>query len=81
MCLSEHYWCNLLIKETTDSIHLTSSFPKKEIKNIFENSPSKEVLCRDKPSCINQPKSSNSESSLLDNSNINQPTEDNFNKT
>jgi len=71
----------LLIKETTVSIHRSSSSSKQEVQNTFEYSPSKEILCTDNPSYSNQPKSSYSESGLSDNSNLIQTTKDNFNKT
>ena len=80
-------WHNLLTKETTSSIHPlifiqpSSSSPKQEIQNTFKNTPSKEVLCTDSPSYNIRSESLDSESGLLDNSNLSQTTKDNFNKT
>ena len=68
--------------EIIGSIHpLSSSSPKQEIQRTCENSSSKEIPCTDEPSCSNQAKSSDSESSILDNSSLIQTTENNFNKT
>ena len=69
------------MKETIISTHSSSSSPKQEVQNSFENSHSKEVLCTDNQSCNNQLESSYSECSISDNSNLIQTTEDNFNKT
>lgn len=62
------------------SIHPSSSIPKQEIQNTFENPPSKEILCTDTSSCSIQPENLDSESSLSDTSNPIQTTKDNFNK-
>jgi len=73
-------WHNLLAKETTVSIQPSSSFPKQEIQNIFENPRLKERLCTDTLSCSIQTESLESKSSLSDNSNLSQTTKDNSNK-
>ena len=70
-------WHKLLKKETIVSIHNSPS-PPKEIENTCETSSSKEILCMDKPSYINQSESLESKSSILDNSNLIQTIEEKF---